>query len=265
MQKPWLKWEGRGDSDLTISQLERSDNPFACFARKTGGVSRAKLDKLNFSHIISAGGQKGVFNKMNFNEIYGILERNKYYVFSFEDLLLFCPVEKKENLKKSIYRWKNKGWIYSLKRGLYELTYPEDFTIPDLYIANRLYHPSYVSLETALSNYSIIPEISMAVTSITTKPTRRFKNKHGLFIYHTIKPEVFTGYYVEKHRTFEFLIAEPEKAFIDYLYFKVLRNKKFRIQDERFDNDAISQLNKKKLKKYAKLYNINLKEIYAHL
>ncbi|MFN3966242.1 MAG: hypothetical protein ACK4JE_00890 [Endomicrobiia bacterium] len=29
----------------------------------------------------------------------------------------------------------------------------------------------------------------MAVTSVTTKSTRKFKNKHGLFIYRTIKAE----------------------------------------------------------------------------
>lgn len=202
---------------------------------------------------------------MKFKEIYRILEKNKYFVFSFEDLLLFYPNETKGNLKKLIFRWKNKGLIYSLKRGLYELTYPRDFTISDLHIANKLYNPSYVSLETALSYYSIIPEVSMAVTSITTKPTRRFKNKHGLFIYRTIKTRAFTGYFVEKQRDFDVLIAEPEKAFIDYLYFKAHRNKNFTFQDERFDEDAVQRLNKKKMRKYAKLYEINLGELYAHL
>lgn len=152
-----------------------------------------------------------------------------------------------------------------MKRGLYELTYPKDFTIPDLYVANKLYHPSYVSLETALSHYSIIPQISMAVTSITTKPTRRFKNKHGLFIYHTIRSEMFTGYAVEKHRTFEILIADPEKAFVDYLYFKVHINKDFNFENERVDTNLIQQMNKRKLKKYAQLYKIDLGKFYAHL
>ncbi len=215
--------------------------------------------------LISVGGQKGILNEMNFKDLYKTLEKNKYYVFSHGDLLSFYPDEKKHNLKKLIYRWKEKGWIYPFKRGLYELTYPKDFTIPDMYIANKLYSPSYVSLETALSNYSIIPEVSMAVTSITTKPTRRFKNRHGLFTYRTVKPDAFTGYYVEKQRTFDILIAEPEKAMIDYLYFKTYRNKRLNFEDERLDKDVILRLNKKKLKRYAKLYNINLKEFYAYL
>lgn len=202
---------------------------------------------------------------MNFKELYKTIERNRYYIFSHEDILSFYPEERRDSLKRLIYAWKNKGWIYTLKRGLYELTYPKDFIIPDMYIANRLYSPSYVSLETALSNYSIIPEVSMAVTSITTKPTRRFKNKHGLFIYRTVRPGAFTGYYVEKHGPFDILIAEPEKALIDYLYFKTYRNKKFKLENERMDKDIISKLDKKKLNKYSRQYNIDLKELYARL
>jgi len=200
---------------------------------------------------------------MKFDTLYRTLEKNKYYVFSCGDILSFYPKEKRNNLKKMISRWSEKGWIHPLKRGLYELSYPRDLTIPDLYIANKLYSPSYVSLETALSNYSIIPEVSMAVTSLTTKPTRRFKNEHGLFIYRTVKADAFMGYYVEKNGALDILMAEPEKALVDYLYFKKYRNKEFNLKDERIDKDRVSRLSKTKLNRYAKLYHINLKEVYA--
>jgi len=202
---------------------------------------------------------------MNFNETYRVLEKNKYYLFSYEDLLSFYPEEKRTSLKKLLYNWKKNGLVYPLKKGLYELTYPKDFAIPDMYIANKLYSPSYVSLETALSNYSLIPEVAMAVTSLTTKPTRKFKNKHGLFIYRTIEEKAFCGYYVEKEGGFDILIAEPEKALVDYLYFKTYRGGKFNLKEERLDKNALSRLNKKNLQKYAKLYGLNLKEFYAYL
>lgn len=202
---------------------------------------------------------------MDFRDLYKTLEKNRYFVFSFEDLLSFYPNEKKTNLKKMVYRWREKGWIYSIKKGLFEITYPRDLAIPDMHIANRLYYPSYVSMETALSNYSIIPEVSMAVTSITTKPTRRFKNKHGLFIYHTVKPAAFTGYHVEKQGGFDILIAEPEKALIDFLHFKTYRGTKIKFKDERFDKNAVSRLNKTKLNRYAKIYHLELKDLYAYL
>ncbi len=202
---------------------------------------------------------------MLFNEFYRLLEAQKYYVFSYGDLNSFYPKEPPNNLKKIMFRWENKGWIRRLKRGLYELTYPHDFMISDMYIANKLYSPSYVSLETALSNYSIIPEVSFAVTSITTKPTRRFKNKHGLFIYHTVKPDVFRGYFIEKHGAFDVLIAEPEKALVDYLYFKSFRAKKISLLEERFDKKVLLTLNRKKIITYARLYHLNLEDFYANL
>jgi len=202
---------------------------------------------------------------MKFKDLYRTLERNNYRVFSFQDILFFYPGEKRSNLKRMICRWTKEGWIYSLKRGLYELTYPKDFIIPDTYIANKLYAPSYVSLETALSIYSIIPEVSMAVTSVTAKATRKFKNKHGLFIYRTVKADAFTGYYVEKRGTFDILMAEPEKAVIDYLYLKMRRGKKIDLKEQRFDKGVVMDLKKRKMDRYAKLYNIDLREFYVNL
>jgi predicted transcriptional regulator of viral defense system len=202
---------------------------------------------------------------MKFQKLFKILHKHKMYVFTFEDALMFFPEETRQNLKRMVQRWKKQGRLESLKRGLYELTYPDDQHIPDMFIANYLYNPSYVSLETALSNYSIIPEVSMAVTSISAKPTRRFKNKHGLFVYHTVKPAAFTGYYIQKQAGFDIHIAEPEKALVDYLHFKTYRSGKIDFAQERLDKGSIRRLNKKKLNKYAKLYNLNLKELYAYL
>ena len=204
---------------------------------------------------------------MKFEEFYKTLSGKKYYLFTSEDVLSFYPREKKESLKKLLYRWKGKGFIRALKRDFYELIYPEEYAISDMHIANRLYAPSYVSLETALSHYSVIPEVSMAVTSITTKPTRKIRNLHGLFIYRTIKKEAFGGYYVERQGDFDVLIAEPEKALIDFVHFKTFRGKKRAILgEERMDKNIIAGMNKKKLEKYAKQYNIDVEEvIYADL
>jgi len=218
---------------------------------------------------ISLSRHKRGFSEMKFSALYKELEKNRYYVFSLEDIRSFFPDEKSSNLKKLIYRWKKSGQVSSLKKGLYELTYPRDLVIPDMYIANRLYEPSYVSLETALSHFSIIPEVSMAVTSISTKPTRRFRNRHGLFIYRTVCPDIFEGYYVEKHGNLGVRIAEPEKAVVDFIYFKTYRKKKYNfstlIEEERLDKEIISDLAFKKMDEYAKSYKIDLRGFYAEL
>ncbi len=198
---------------------------------------------------------------MRFQEAYKKLVEKRYYVFSFEDLCVFYPKEQRSSLRQYLSRWKKQGWIGALKKGLYELTFPENHSLPDLFIANKMYEPSYISLETALSYYSILPEVSMAVVSVTSKITRRFKNTHGLFVYRSVRPEAFRGYVIEKHNGFNVLIAEPEKALADYLYFKTLRTGKFDKAAERLDLKRIARLNKKKLDVYAKIYHLDLKAV----
>ena len=196
---------------------------------------------------------------MRFQDTYKKLVEKKYTVFSFEDLCVFYPEEKRSNLRQYLSRWKAQGWLQSLKKGLYELTYPEGRGVPDFFIANKMYAPSYISLETALSYYSIIPEVSMAVVSVTSKITRKFKNSHGLFMYRSVRPDAFRGYIIEKHNGFNILIAEPEKALVDYLYFKTLHGRPFDKKAERIDQKRVEQLNKKKLESYAKIYQLNVK------
>lgn len=196
---------------------------------------------------------------VRFQEIYKKLIEKKYYVFSFEDLCVFYPKEKRSNLRQYLSRWKMRGWIQSLRKGLYELTFPESRGIPDFFIANKIYAPSYISLETALSYYSIIPEVSMAVVSVTSKITRRFKNSHGLFIYRSVRPEAFRGYAIENHHGFNVLIAEPEKALVDYLYFKTLHGRPFDKQAERIDRKRMQRLDRKKLESYAEIYQLDVR------
>lgn len=199
---------------------------------------------------------------MKYIDLYKKLSKYQFYVFHFGDLLNLFPKESSATLKVQIFLWHKKGWIKVLRRGIYKIAYPEEKDIPDLYIANRLYEPSYISLETALSYYSIIPEIAMGATSVTTKPTRNF----GAFIYRTIRPKAFTGYRFIKERGFEIRIAEPEKALVDYLYFKMRRKEE---TSERFEKLALKRLNKKKLSIYAKLFPGKIEEalrnIYVNL
>lgn len=198
---------------------------------------------------------------MRFQEVYKKLAGERYFIFSFEDLSAFFPEENRGSLRQYLSRWKKKGWIASLRKSLYELTYPEDHDIPDFFIANKIYAPSYISLETALSYYSILPEVSMAVVSVTPKITRRFKNSHGLFIYHSVQPEAFRGVGIEKHGGLDILIAEPEKALVDFIYFKTRRGGKLDLDAERLDKKRVAGLNEKKLGVYAQAYNLDLKEM----
>jgi len=112
-----------------------------------------------------------------------------------------------------------------------------------MYIANRIYRPSYISLQTALSFYGIIPEAVTNVTSVTTLKTAEFENRFGTFSYKTIQPRFFFGY-TEKPflKGMAFLLAEPEKAILDLLYLYPFYNSHKEIEELRFDEDIISEL-----------------------
>ncbi len=147
-----------------------------------------------------------------------------------------------------LHRYTKRELIVRLKKGLYTL---RETNLPEPYIANKLYEPSYVSLEFALSYHGVIPETVYEITSVTSKPTRRFETVGKVFTYRRIKKEAFTGYLSEKQRGFTFHIAEPEKAWVDLNYLRILKNK---TPLSRFNKERID---KKKVLRYAKLFKNN--------
>jgi len=198
---------------------------------------------------------------MDFETVFKLLESRKYFVFSDAEIAAFFPEVKKENISVYLSRWAKSGKLARLRKGVYELTYPNKQVIPDLYIANKLYFPSYVSMETALSRYGLIPEVAMECVSLTAKASRKFTNEYGSFVYHSIQAEAFSGYRMENHGGFEIIIAVPEKALVDYLYFKKRKGLKGEALLERMDMRAVKNLDKKAMERYAVAYKMNLKEL----
>ncbi len=132
-------------------------------------------------------------------------------------------------LRRQMTDWINKGNIISLKRGLYTLKEEDRQTgLSRYFLANQIYSPSYIGLETALSYYGIIPEAVHTITSVTTKKTQAFKNPFGRFAYHHIKQELYDDY-VKQQDEFgcPFLIATAERAVVEFLYFRLRDIKKF--------------------------------------
>lgn len=145
-----------------------------------------------------------------------------------------------------LHRWSASGKIVRLRRGLYTFA---DNQPPDLLIANKLYEPSYISLEYALSYHKVIPETVYTITSVTTRVTRTFLLQGKSFSYHQIKKPAFVGYRPTKYRGSTIFIAEPEKAFVDLNYLRFLRGQK---PLSRFAKGAIS---KQKVIFFTKLFH----------
>lgn len=169
---------------------------------------------------------------MNFNDLR--LNLKKIPLFSLEDVLKWFPKANRSTVKNQLKNWTAKGYLSRLKKNLYFLA--EAKGEEEFFLANYLYQPSYVSLESALNYYGLIPDVPLAVTSVTRKKTQEFKNELGLFLYRSVKPALFFGW--EKvgieGRQF-FLIAKPEKALFDYLYLNQRFLGESFPQEERFD------------------------------
>jgi len=121
--------------------------------------------------------------------------------------------------RQQLYYWHNQGYIKPLAGGYYILADREMDEMVLFMAANKIYEPSYVSLESALSYYEIIPETVLGVTNISSRKTKQYDSAWGVFSYRSVKPQYMIGYQViENTPGIKFKIAYLEKALLDYVY-----------------------------------------------
>jgi predicted transcriptional regulator of viral defense system len=124
------------------------------------------------------------------------------------------------NVRKQLSRWVKAGNVYQLRRGLYALAPPYRKVVPHTYlVANRVQRGSYVSLQSALAYYGMIPEAVYNVTSVTTGRPATYYTPLGAYIYQHIQVSWFHGYkQIDLGNRQNAFIATPEKALLDLLY-----------------------------------------------
>ncbi len=173
----------------------------------------------------------------------------------------FLLQKKGKNLDKKISLLLKKGDLLHLKKGLYSTKVYADrmrSTSFGEYLANIQYYPSYLSLEYVLQKEGIIPEAVYGYTSISPKPTQRFVNDIGTFIYRSIKEPLFTGYQLTRYtEQYRIKIATRAKALFDLLYLKplppTLAGKKQEVLDLRINWDMFGREDRQEFNTYARL------------
>lgn len=142
-----------------------------------------------------------------------------------------------------------KGELISVRRGLYVPGKETSLPVPSAFlIANHLRGPSYISLESALSHWGLIPERVYEVTSATMKTSKRYKTPVGRFSYHSL-PLPYYSFGIESVQLTPkqtVLIASPEKAVCDKVLLTsgiTLRStnqtKDFLLEDLRMDESIL--------------------------
>ena len=157
---------------------------------------------------------------------------------------------------RRLSEWQQKGYIKGIVKGYYifsDLNLNEQALFE---IANRIYAPSYVSLETALSFYGIIPEGVYSVTSVSSRRTYTFNTKAAVFNYRKVRPDLFFGYNLVRHEVRVYKFAGPEKAVLDYFYLNPQVNTREKIESLRYNSAAFfKQINRRRFKSYARRFS----------
>lgn len=174
-----------------------------------------------------------------------------FKIFSITDVIKIFP----DFDSKRLVEWQKKNYLRKIINKWYVFTEtPVDEML--LYrISNCIYRPSYVSLETALSFYGLIPEAVYSPQAISTRKTISYSTPVGTFCYRSIKAPLFFGYLVHHKDKLPVMIAEIEKALLDYLYLSAHIVSEKDIIALRFNySEMQDKVDWKKLQKYALVF-----------
>ncbi len=155
--------------------------------------------------------------------------------------------------RRRLSEWQKKGYIKKIVKGYYLFSDIEMNEGLLLAIANKIYKPSYISFETAMSHYRLIPESIYMITSVSTKRTSLFETPLVRFSYRTIKPALFFGYSLLPGGI---KMAFMEKAILDYFYI----NPALRTEDDfaslRINKEEmLNRFNKKQFTDYMRRFS----------
>lgn len=173
----------------------------------------------------------------------------------FESALLLAGDVDPRLIQQQLSRWVRSGKIYKLRRGLYTLAPPYQKHKPHPFlVANYLQRGSYVSLQSALAHYSLIPEVTYVTTSVSHSRPERIETPLGVFEFRHVKRELLFGYELQDLGGQSAFIATPEKALLDLIYLQPGGDLEAYLAELRLQN--LEQLNSERLQFYAKRFNM---------
>ncbi len=153
---------------------------------------------------------------MNFDRFIDLVPSNGL----FRTGQLLAGVRRPQDLRRQLSRWVDAGKVVQLRRGVYLLNAPyAKLSVHSFVVANALQRASYVSLQSALSHYGMIPEYVPVTTSITTGRPEELSVALGRFQFRHIAKQRFSGFSeIEVTPGQHALLATPYKALVDLLY-----------------------------------------------
>ncbi|MCL4377821.1 MAG: hypothetical protein M1409_05480 [Actinobacteria bacterium] len=189
-------------------------------------------------------------------------------VFSIRDIE---KIEDKKFHRRRLNEWQKKNYIKKIIKGYYsfnDLEINEEILFE---IANKIYSPSYISFEIALSYYELIPESVYKITSASTKKTYSFNTPVAKFDYKKIKESLFFGYEINNRDKYSYKIASPEKTILDFFYINSHIRDIDHFENLRINkNNFFKQVNEVRLFEYLEIFgnkslSYRIKKFYKFL
>ncbi len=140
-----------------------------------------------------------------------IINKSGVKIVSLSDLRKLLDIEKDNTAYKIAEKLIAEKFLLRLKKGVYL----SSFNPPDSFeIANAIYTPSYISLESALNYYGVLPQFPYSVTSVSPKKSKKLLIDEKEFEYVQVSHKLYWDF----RREGQIVIASPEKALLDMIY-----------------------------------------------
>lgn len=189
-----------------------------------------------------------------------LLELQKYAQQPITTQILLGVLKEYSRPFDKINELTKQGYLLQIRRGLYILGDQLNVKRPELnLISNHLYGPSYISLETSLFFWGLIPEKVYVTSAMTIKQSNTFDTQLGKFTFHHL-PSEYYSYGIQSVKLTDkqtILIASPEKSLCDKIINTsgvTLRSKKgayeFLVEDLRIDTEMLTKLDVKQIESW---------------
>lgn len=119
-------------------------------------------------------------------------------------------------VRDALRRYEARGLLERVSTKIHINHFNQQFSPRDL--VNVLRPRSYISLESALVERGIITQSPSILTCVTPGYPQSFRSKSVSIVYRKISSELYWGYEEKATRYNKYLIAEPEKALLDWIY-----------------------------------------------
>lgn len=150
---------------------------------------------------------------------------NLGYVAYFADIKkLLAKDYSYDEIKKQISLLSKRGWLVRIKRGVFAVANLESHSfanVSPLSVSQVLVPASYVSFEFALAQYGLFDQLPKKLTAITPARPKKFIFQGMEYECKKVKPELYFGYKKITVDGQKANVAELEKAFLDFLYFRI--------------------------------------------